>query len=138
MSCMCGACHFRTLLSEDALEVAAKGTYERRLVIYSPENVFNRVKLWVSKHRNGSSLHCGRVKYDRGAQIDKKTLNSQKFLSCAFQKSPEYEREQEYRMVLMDRRPGMLREEYLDIVLGDCTDLMSVTELPLPVCDYIL
>jgi hypothetical protein len=112
------------------LLLARHGGYDSIVWIHAPEEFFRRVRDWLSAHLNGFHLHCGCVNYDRGGEVDKQTLNSQKFLFHVFQKDPKFQEDMEYRMAVTDATFTGTEQDHLDLALGDCTDIISIEDLP--------
>jgi len=116
--------HSRLLL------LAQNGGYDCMLVIHAPEKFFRKVVTFLSQHRKGFILHCGLVNYNRGEEVDKNTLNSQKFHFNVFQKAPRFKDDKEYRIAITNSTFNRLPNDHLDLLLGDCSDIMSIEALP--------
>jgi len=112
------------------LLLAQCGGYDCMVVLHEPEEFFKRVQNYLSKYRKNFTLHCGLVNYNRGVEVDKKTLNSQKFHFNVFQKEARFKNDMEYRMSITNSTFSRLTEVYLDLSLGDCGDIMSIEILP--------
>ncbi len=112
------------------LLLAQHGGYDCLLVIPAPERFFKKVAGFLSQNRKGFGLHCGLANYNRGEEIAKRTLNSQKFHHNVFQKSPRFEDDKEYRMAITNSTFNRLHDDHLDLLLGDCRDIMSIDGLP--------
>ena len=110
--------------------MAREGKYNCIIKLFDPEEFFQRVKDKLSTQRKGLWLHCGHVNYNRGAQIDRNKLNSQNFHFNVFQKDPKFKEDMEYRMSVVNCTFHRLPEDHLDLVLGDCSDIISIEELP--------
>jgi len=110
--------------------IAREGKYNCIIKLFAPEKFFERVKDNLLIQRNGFWVHCGHVNYQRGAQIDKNKLNSQNFHFNVFQKDPKFKEDMEYRMSVVNCTFHRLPEDHLDLVLGDCSDIISIEELP--------
>jgi hypothetical protein len=118
-------------ISSDRINLFAKHSgYDCLVVLQNPEMLFKRIKNWFSKKLPGYWLHCGLVKYDRGKEVDKKTLNSQKFHYNVFQKAADFKEDLEYRLSVTNTTFSRLSEEYIDLLLGDCRDILSIEKLP--------
>jgi len=112
------------------LFLAVDGSYDCMIVLRAPEEFLRRVNDWLSEYRKGFWLHCGLVTYNRGEEVDKKALNSQKFHFNVFQKAPRFKNDMEYRMSIINATFQHLQEDYLDLLIGDCSDIMSIEALP--------
>jgi len=73
-------------------------------------------------------VQWGKVQYDKGIDVDKKTLNDQIFNFNAFQKHADYSWQQEYRIVVYRGTPHQYHCDYLEITLGDCSDIISIVD----------
>ena len=104
--------------------------YDCMLVINNPQLLFQKISHCLSKTMPGFLVHCGAVHYNRGEGVDKSTLNSQKFHFNVFQKSGSFSEDIEYRMSVTKTNFETLEEKYIDLNLGDCSDLLSIEELP--------
>ncbi len=124
-------CFSLSVIEESRLLLLAQhGDYDCIVVIHSPEELFKRVQNWLSEHTKGFTLHCGLVNYNRGEEVDKKTLNSQKFHFNVFQKALRFKDDKEYRMAITNSTFSRLPKNYLDLLLGDCSDIISIEALP--------
>jgi len=110
--------------------LAHHGGYDCMVRIHAPEEFFRRAQDWLSAHLNGFLLHCGRVNYNRGEEVDEQTLKSQKFHFNVFQKDPRFQDDMEYRMAVTNSTFTSLPGDHLDLALGDCTDIISIEDLP--------
>ncbi len=116
---------------------AEQGEYDCKVVIRNPVEMFQRVKSWLVRNHPKLWIHCGAVKYDRGHEIGKNTLNSQQFHYNVFQKAESFEEDQEYRLSITSCAFGRLHDEgsppedkYIDLEIGNCCDIASVEDLP--------
>jgi hypothetical protein len=116
-----------TITLERIKLLAEHGNYDCLVRIYQPRILIQRVRLAKPRYFH---LHCAEVSYNRGAEVDKVTLNSQMFNFNVFQKDPCFTEDQEYRVSLTDFR---LRPEFvchIDLLIGNCSDIMFIEELP--------
>ena len=107
--------------------LAEHGNYDCLVRIHRPRILIQRVRLAKARYLH---LHCAEVSYNRGAEVDKGTLNSQMVNFNVFQKDPCFTEDQEYRVSLTDVR---LRPEFMchiDLSIGKCSDIMVIEELP--------
>lgn len=116
---------------------AEQGGYDCKLVIYEPEEIFKRIRKWLTSNRPNLWVNCGAVKYDRGQEVDKVTLNSQPFCFNVFQKAASFKENQEYRLSItnytFERLHGEFSspdDKYIDLEIGNCRDIVSIEELP--------
>ncbi len=124
-------CLSRPAISSDRIKLFSKHSgYDCLVVVHNPELLFNKIKAWFSKNLPGYWLHCGLVKYDRGNEVHKKTLNSQKFHYNVFQKASYFKEDLEYRLSVTNTTFSRLSEEHIDLSLGNCRDILSIEELP--------
>jgi hypothetical protein len=112
------------------LLLAQHGGYDCTVVVRAPEEFFRRVKDWLCKYKKGFQLHCGLVNYNRGEEVDKETLNSQKFNFNVFQKAPRFGDDMEYRISITNWTFKSFQEDHLDLLIGDCSGIMSIERLP--------
>ena len=112
------------------LLIAKHGGYNCVVRIYEPLTLIRRVHAALAKGRKTLLLHCGEVSYNRGAEVDKATLNSQKFHFNAFQKDPSFSEDMEYRFSLTDAHVRAEFKRHIDLWIGECSDIMDIEELP--------
>jgi hypothetical protein len=108
-------------------QLAEREKYDCLVRIHRPRLLIQRIQLAKPEY---SYLHCAEVLYNRGVEVDKVTLNSQKTHFNVFQKDTSFFDDQEYRVSLIDfsRRPDHV--DYIDLSIGDCSDIMVIEELP--------
>jgi hypothetical protein len=141
-----------SLEREAAAALAQEADYDCLAVIHSSENLLIRVRNWLSRDRRHPILHCGRVIYNRGEEVDKETLNSQKWHSNIFQKDTSFCGQVEYRLAITyyDNDPldepdlekpspaeSSLEESYLDVQLGDCREFITIEPFATPVLRFL-
>jgi len=112
------------------LLLAQHGGYDCMLVIHSPEKLFSKMASFLPRQKKGYALHCGLVNYNRGEEVDKKTLTSLEFHHNIFQKSARFKADREYRVSLTNITFARLPEDYFDLLLGNCRDILSIEDLP--------
>jgi len=110
--------------------IAQYGNYDSIIKVSGPEELFKRVKNYLSIQMKGFWLHCGRVNYDRGTAVDKKELNSQRFHFNVFQKALKLKEDMEYRISVINFTSSPLFGDNLDLLLGDCSDIVTMEALP--------
>ena len=120
----CSSLH--EIKTEQLKILAESGNYDCKVIINNPSEFFKRVKKQLSR---GFPIHCGLVNYNRGKDIDKETLNSQKFHFNVFQKDPSFKDDKEYRMSVINSIRNRLEYDTLDLSLVDCSDIMSIESL---------
>ena len=110
--------------------IAEQSKYDCLVVIRNPEAMFQRIKGWLETNHPGFWVHCGAVKYDRGQEVDKKTLNAQKFHYNVFQKAETFKEDQEYRLSITNSTSSLLQDKHIDLAIGICRDIASIEDLP--------
>ena len=126
-------CTSRPSISAKRLRLLAKhGHYDCVVRIHSPITLFRRVHLALQGRADVGALipHFGHVTYNRGANADQKTLNSQEFSFHVFQKAPSFSEDREYRLSLRDAGLRSRRRRFLKLQVGPCHDIMAITGLP--------
>jgi len=108
--------------------IARQGNYNCIINLFAPEKFFERIRDYLLIQKQRFWLHCGYINYQRGAPIDKRELNSQRFHFNVFQKAPKFKEDGEYRISVIKFQ--RIPEGHLDLVLGDCSDIISIEELP--------
>lgn len=102
--------------------------YDSILEFRDPCRFGERLQKTAAQSGSTLLLHMGTVTYTRGDEVSRQALNSQPWLSSAFQKDSLYGWQREYRYVLMDVSQTPLDQEFFDFELGDCSDVLSVYE----------
>ncbi|MES9854546.1 MAG: hypothetical protein ABW170_22245 [Candidatus Thiodiazotropha sp. L084R] len=72
--------------------------------------------------------HIGQVNYDRGREVSKSQLQALPWQSNVFQKDLQYAHQREYRLAFTETSLKGRREEYIDLLLGDCSEFISIEE----------
>ena len=119
-----------TITAERINLLSEHGKYDCLVRIHQPRILIQRVRAKLLAKGLNLHLHCAEVSYNRGAEVDKVTLNSQKFHFNVFQKDTRFTEDKEYRVSLTDVR---LRPEsmcHIDLQVGKCSDIMAIEELP--------
>jgi hypothetical protein len=119
-----------TITPDRMLLLAQHGGYNSVVQIHEPLTLIRRVHAALAKGRTSLLLHCGEVSYNRGAEVDKATLNSQKFHFNVFQKAPSFAADMEYRFSLTDAHVRAEFKSHIDLCIGQCSDIMDIEELP--------
>lgn len=119
-----------SISQERALTLAKEGDYDCMVKIVTPEQLFQRIKGAIKRVEGSFWSHCGHVNYDRGQEVDKQTLNTQKFHFNVFQKSPDFEADKEYRLSLTNCDLKSLKTEFIEIEMGNCEDIITIESLP--------
>jgi len=119
-----------TITVERTLLLAKHGGYGCVVRVHKPLLLIQRVCSTLIRTNKTLHLHCAQVFYNRGAEVDMWTLNSQKFHFNVFQKDSVFAPDMEYRLSLTDvcLRPEL--ETHMDITIGECSDILSIEELP--------
>ena len=119
-----------TVTADRTLLIAKHGRYECVVSVHEPLLLIQRVRAALVRTNRTLLLHCAEVSYNRGAEVDKQTLNSQQFHFNVFQKDPAFGPDMEYRLSLTDASLRSDPEPFVDIVVGECSDIMSIEKLP--------
>ena len=115
---------------ERVLILASQSGYDCLVRIHQPKILIRRVKTSLLAIDRNLLLHCSEVLYNRGSEVDKATLNSQKFHFNVFQKDPIFSDDCEYRLSLTNAGLKTQLKDHIDIELGDCSDIMNIEDLP--------
>lgn len=110
--------------------LAEHGKYDCLVRIRQPRILIQRMRAELLAKGKNLRLHCAEVSYNRGAEVDKVTLNSQKFHFNVFQKDPRFTEDKEYRVSLTDVRIRPESMCHIDLQVGECSDIMVIEELP--------
>ena len=118
-------------ISKERMRLLAKqgDDYNCKLVIHDPHSLIQKISDWLSRNIQGSWVQCGAVCYNRGEEVSKSTLNSQKFHCNVFQKAESFSEDNEYRVSVTIRNSNKLKQKYIDLNLGDCRELLSIEKL---------
>ena len=84
------------------LKLANYGGYDCLVRISEPKTLIQRIRTALLSSGKKLQLHCAAVSYIRGSEVNKATLNSQKFHFNVFQKAPRFSEDCEYRISLTD------------------------------------
>jgi hypothetical protein len=120
----------KTLSHKRVLEIARSEYYDCILRIHDPEAFFRRIYASLKARRGCYWLHCGRVQYNRGKEVTKRALASQQFNHNVFQKAPLFRRDQEYRLSVSNISLHPRSGQFINLVLGRCSDIMTIEDLP--------
>jgi len=112
------------------LAIAAQGKYDCTVVIHDMEMLLLRIRSHLQKNYRGMWLHCGYVNYDRGTEVSKETLDMKKFHFNVFQKASRFQDDKEYRVSITNCISKRYKESYLDLLIGECKDIISIQPLP--------
>jgi len=112
------------------LAISAQGKYDCTVVIHDMEKLLVRIRSYVQKNYRGLRLHCGYVLYDRGTEVSKETLDTQKFHFNVFQKASRFQDDREYRVSITNCTSKRYKKDYLDLLIGECKDIISIQPLP--------
>ncbi len=111
-------------------QIAKSNGYDCIVEINNPAQFINRITNYLTTtHKGDLHLHCGKIRYDRGNDVDKKTLNSQQFHHNVFQKNAVFSEDFEYRLSLTN---CTFNEEFGDVVnveIGNCSDIVKIKNL---------
>ena len=121
-----------TISKKRIREIAHGAGYDCVLRIVDPQAFFERIRKALLHRGRPYWVHCGKVKYNRGAQVTKKALNAQQFNHNVFQKAASYRRDKEYRLSVSDISLHSRRCRFIKLVLGRCVGLVRIERLPNP------
>jgi hypothetical protein len=114
------------------LEIAKSNDYDCIVEIKSPLKLIERISVSLQSNYHGNLiLHCGNVKYDRGREVDKETLNNQQFHFNVFQKNNKFQEDKECRLSITNYSLKKVYGDYVCFDIGNCSDLIKVKELPI-------
>jgi len=119
-----------TITPERIRILANHGHYDCLVQIHHPMTLIQRVRRTLSSKGRGLYLHCAEVSYNRGIEVDKATLNSQKFHFNVFQKDSRFAEDIEYRLALTDVGLKYEVRDHVDIQVGKCSDITDIRDLP--------
>jgi hypothetical protein len=119
-----------TISNKRVIEIAHSEGYDCVLIIQYPQAFFRKIKQALLRRGRQYWVHCGTVKYNRGAQVTMKALNSQQFNHNVFQKSPSFRRDKEYRLSVSDLSFHPRRGQYINLALGRCVGIVKIEKLP--------
>ncbi len=119
-----------TITTNRTLLLAESGKYDCVVHVHNPLLLIQRVRSALVRASKTFLLYCAEVSYNRGAEVDKQALNSQKFHFNVFQKDPQFGPDMEYRLSLTDVSLRSKPKEFVDIAVGECSDIMSIEKLP--------
>lgn len=121
-------CSSLTTITPERINVLAMhGDYDCLVRINQPSILIKRVQLAKSKYLH---LHCAEISYSRGTEVDKMTLYSQKFHFNIFQKDERFSEDREFRLTLTDNSLKPEYRFYIDLRIGECSDIMEIKKLP--------
>ncbi len=100
--------------------------YDVIIKIEKIEEFVSRLQESLSKKYPKFHVHCGKVKYDRGKEISRKTIAKLKWNYNAFQKNHSFAHQKEYRIVFTDVSEKGYAINYLDMSIGDCSDIIKI------------
>ncbi|MES9862273.1 MAG: hypothetical protein ABW157_09970 [Candidatus Thiodiazotropha sp. LLP2] len=119
-----------TITTDRTLLIAKHGMYDCVVHVHEPLLMIQRVRAALAKSNKSLEFHCAEVSYNRGVEVDKQALNSQKFHFNVFQKDPGFSPDREYRLSLTDNSFRFVQKNFVDLVVGGCSDIMSIEALP--------
>ena len=119
-----------TITANRMLLLAKHGSYNCVVRVHEPLLLIQRLRVELVGNNKALDLHCGEVSYNRGTEVDKQALNSQKFHFNVFQKDPKFAPDLEYRFSLTDASIQSKPEPFVEVEVGKCSDIMSIEELP--------
>lgn len=119
-----------TITPDRTLLLAEHGEYDCVVRVHNPLILIQRIHDALFAPCNKMNLQYSEVSYNRGAEVDTRTLNSQNFQFNVFQKNPSFAPDMEYRFLLTDSSLRPDPKPYVDLLVGKCSDIMSIQALP--------
>lgn len=119
-----------SITADRTLLIAKHGKYDCVVRVHNLPLMIQRVSAALAKSNKSLGFHCAEVLYNRGVEVDKQALNSQKFHFNVFQKDPTFSPDMEYRLSLTDHSLQFKHKPFVDVELGVCSDIMSIEALP--------
>ena len=117
-----------TILEERIKQIAKSNGYDCIVEINDPKEFINRIADYVHSTHRDLRLHCGKIKYDRGNEIDKKTLNSQPFHHNVFQKDAAFSEDHEFRISVTNCGNKKLGD-FVTVKIGSCSDILKIKRI---------
>ncbi|MCP4683121.1 MAG: hypothetical protein GY864_12365 [Desulfobacterales bacterium] len=111
-------------------KLAKKIDYNCVIRIISLEELLKRIKRSIQSLQKQFHLQCGKVTYNRGEEMDKTVLNTQKWHFNVFQKSPDFKDDREFRISITDLSYSCRVEQFFKLNVGDCSDIILIEDLP--------
>jgi hypothetical protein len=110
--------------------LAQSGNYDCLLYVQNPTALIARIRSTLDATKAKMHMHCAQISYNRGEAVNERALNSQNFHFNVFQKSARFAEDEEYRLSLTDLSLHQVERDYVDIVIGDCSDIVTLGSLP--------
>ena len=124
-------CASLPVITPDRIKVIAQhGKYNCLVRISDPSILIQRVRSALLVAEPMLALNCSEATYNRGIEVDKEILNSQKFHFTIFQKAQKFADDKEYRLAIIDTRTSSVHKDYIDLQIGDCSDILNIEDLP--------
>lgn len=118
-------------ISDDRIRLmAAYGNYNCVVCVHDLPAIIQRIRAVLQGMNNHLYLRDSEIIYNRGAEVDQHTLNSQIHGFNVFQKSPDFAHDMEYRLSLTDASLRPEKEDYIDLVIENCSDIISIENIP--------
>lgn len=109
--------------------LASHGGYDCLVRIHQPRVLLKRFSDALEARGQRLFPHCAKVSYNKGEEVDKVTLNSQKFHFNVFQKDVDFANDREYRLSLTAAGNSRAKK-HICLIIGNCIDIMEIEELP--------
>lgn len=110
--------------------IARYGSYHCLVRVHEPFLLIQRVRDELFRNDKTLHIHCAEISYNRGIEVDKQKLNSQKFHFNVFHKDKLFAKDMEYRFSLTDVSIQSKPEPFVEVMVGKRSDIMSIEELP--------
>ena len=128
-------CSSLTVITPDRIQLIAQyGGYDCLVRVGEPSVLIQRAHSALLATDLMLALYCSEVTYNRGIEVNKNTLNSQKFHFNIVQKDPKFVEDKEYRLAIIDTSTKFVPKDYIDLQIGDCSDILIVEDLPTIPC----
>ncbi len=101
-------------------------SYDAILSIHDVEKLTKRIVQSAKFEGYSLTPHLGKVIYNRGEEVSKEVLNDQQWHSNVFQKHHDYSHQQEYRLSFSNFTFNKIDQQYLDLKLGDCSNIITI------------
>ena len=86
------------------------------------------VSALVTKRYSFSPPQIWHVTYNRSTEVTMETLQSQQWQWSSFQKTSSYSHQNEFRVVFSDLSFELEQGEPIDLIIGDCADIIEFIE----------
>lgn len=113
--------------------IATAGDYDCVIAIDNSLLFFEKIKGALLKISDKFTLHCSHISYNKGKTVNMDTYKSQDFDFNLFQKSNHFSEDKEYRFVIKDVYVKAIFSPFMQLELGDCSDIVTIAPLEIGV-----